>query len=115
MVLNADIVEYYCFEPKYHPGRGNTTSGESIPRKRMRLYLLMGSSYIRVSSLPAGNICAIYGLEEVQLKSVTICDVEYGMPLKVFDRGVRHLVKVSVEPISVSGKWYWEKEIRTLI
>jgi hypothetical protein len=46
---------------------------------------------------------------------VTICDVEYGMPLKVFDRGVRHLVKVSVEPISVSGKWYWEKEIRTLI
>ena len=75
----------------------------------------MGSSYIRVSSVPAGHICAIYGLEELQLKSVTICDVEYGMPLKVFDRGVRHLVKVSVEPISVSGEWNWKKEIRTLI
>ena len=71
-------------------------------KKIIRLYLLMGSSFVRVDHVPAGHICAVYGLEELQLKTVTLCDSPDGMPLQGLDRGLRPLVKVNVEPVSAS-------------
>ena len=64
----------------------------------------MGSSYVRVNAVPAGHICAIHGLEELQLKTVTICSSPHAMPLSVLDRGIRPLVKVNVEAKSATGK-----------
>ncbi len=99
-VLRSKDVEYYCFGPKYNPVRDSN----DICKKSIRLYLLMGSSYVRVNAVPAGHICAIHGLEELQLKTVTICNLPHAMPLSVVDRGIRPLVKVNVEAKSATGK-----------
>ena len=98
-ILRSKDVAYYCFGPKYNPGRDM----EKLCKKTIRLYILMGSSYVRVQSVPAGHFCAIYGLEELQLKTVTLCSSPNAMPLAVIDRGVRPLVKVNVEAKSPSG------------
>jgi ribosome assembly protein 1 len=66
----------------------------------------MGSSFIRVDSVPAGHICAIYNLEALQLKTVTLSDRRGCMPLRGFDFGLQPLVKVNVEPVSASGKFH---------
>ena len=84
---------YGCLGPKH-------TYGADCPRRTVRLYLLMGSSFVPVKAVPAGHLCAVYGLEDLQLKTATLCDDEKnGMPLRGFDRGVRPLVKVNVEPV----------------
>ena len=64
----------------------------------IRLYLLMGSSFIRVEEVPAGHLCAVYGLEDIQVKTVTLSDSPFCEPLRGFHEGVRPLVKVSIEP-----------------
>ena len=99
-VLRSKDVEYYCYGPKYNPDR----DAGSISKKSIRLYLLMGSTYVRVNAVSAGHICAIHGLEELQLKTVTICSLPDAMPLSVIDRGIRPLVKVNVEAKSTTGK-----------
>jgi len=58
----------------------------------------MGSSFLPVPEVPAGHICAIFGLEDLKLKTVTLSQSQHGMPLQGFDRGIRPLVKVNVEP-----------------
>ena len=52
----------------------------------------MGSSFIRVNSVPAEHICALYNLEVLQLKTVTLCDRRGCMPLRGFDFGLQSLV-----------------------
>ena len=94
--LRTEDVEYYMFGPRYKNGNSN------IPKQRIRCYLLMGSSFVRVNSVPAGHICAIYNLEGLQLKTVTLCDRRDCMPLRGFDFGLQPLVKVNVEPVSAS-------------
>ena len=96
--LRTEDVEYYMFGPRYN-NNGNSTN---IPKQRIRCYLLMGSSFVRVNSVPAGHICAIYNLEGLQLKTVTLCDRKECMPLRGFDFGLQPLVKVNVEPVSAS-------------
>jgi len=98
--LCSKDIEYYCFGPKYQ----DSTMIENVPRRQVRLYLLMGSSYIRVNKVPAGHICAVHGLEELQLKTVTLSSSMYGMPLNYFNQGLRPLVKVNVEAVSASGE-----------
>jgi ribosome assembly protein 1 len=98
-VLRSKDIEYYCYGPKYDPNRET----EMLPKKSIRLYILMGSSYVRVNSIPAGHICAIHGLEELQLKTVSLCSSPHAMPLGVTGRGIRPLVKVNVEAKSASG------------
>jgi ribosome assembly protein 1 len=95
--LRTDDIEYYMFGPRYN---GNDTN---ITKQKIRCYLLMGSSFVRVNSVPAGHICAIYNLEHLQLKTVTLCDRKECMPLHGFDVGLQPLVKVNVEPVSASG------------
>ncbi|KAL7541628.1 hypothetical protein ACHAXR_012190, partial [Thalassiosira sp. AJA248-18] len=96
-ILRTEDVEYYMFGPRH-----NNASEDNIPKQRIRCYLLMGSSFVRVNSVPAGHICAIYNLEALQLKTVTLCDRRECMPLHGFDFGLQPLVKVNVEPVSAS-------------
>ena len=98
-VLRSKDVGYYCYGPKFDPNR----DFETLCKKTIRLYILMGSTYVRVKSVPAGHICAIHGLEELQLKTVTLCSSPHGMPLSAVDGGIRPLVKVNVEAKSTSG------------
>lgn len=98
--LRTEDVDYYTFGPRY------SWNGDYIPRQKIRCYLLMGSSFVRVNSVPAGHICAIYNLEALQLKTLTLCDRKECMPLHGFDFGLQPLVKVNVEPVSASGEWY---------
>lgn len=100
--LRTDDVKYYALGPKHHPRA-------SAVRKKVRLYLLMGSSFVKVDSIPAGHICAIYNLEDLQLKTVTLCDSPYGMPIRGFHHGLKPLVKVNVEPESASDTRALEK------
>jgi ribosome assembly protein 1 len=86
---------YHWMGPKHQYGTNQD-------RKIVRLYLLMGSSFVRVDHVPAGHICAVYGLEELQLKTVTLCESPDGMPLRGLKTGVRPLVKVNVEPVFAS-------------
>ena len=93
---------YYALGPKHRPYRGPSYSSSPPPRRTVRLYLLMGSSFVSVPSVPAGHICAIRGLEDLQLKTCTVSSSPYAMPLAGFDRGVRPLVKVNVEAVRSS-------------
>lgn len=98
--LRSEDVEYHAFGPRYDDGNDR----DVLPKQRIRCYLLMGSSFIRVDSVPAGHICAIYNLEALQMKTVTLCDRGECMPLRGFDFGLQPLVKVNIEPVSASGK-----------
>ena len=111
--LLSDDVEYYAFGPRYDGCGGDDRDVVVVPRQRIRCYLLMGSSFIRVDSVPAGHICAIYNLEALQLKTVTLCDRRGCMPLRGFDFGLQPLVKVNVEPVSASGKFHLRCAKRT--
>ncbi|KAL9188657.1 hypothetical protein ACHAXT_007035 [Thalassiosira profunda] len=93
--LRTEDVEYHMFGPRHR-------WKEDVPKQRIRCYLLMGSSFVRVDSVPAGHICAIYNLETLQLKTVTLCDRRECMPLHGFDFSLQPLVKVNVEPVSAS-------------
>ena len=103
-VLSGTLVSneaYYLFGPKFSPSQN-----KKPPKHAIKVYLVMGSSFVRVNSVPAGHICAIYNLEDFQYKSITISDVETGcMPLRGFGGGLtrlRPLIKVHIEPVKVS-------------
>lgn len=87
---------------------GELVSGESYhvlgndisSTLRIRVYLLMGSSFVNVPKVPAGHLCAIFGLESVQLPAFTIGSDPTCKPLQLFaDTQHRPLVKVHVEAV----------------
>ena len=108
--LHSKEIEYYCFGPKY---KANLNSNIA-PKRSIRLYLLMGSTYVRVKQIPAGHICAIHGLEELQFKSVTLSSSPYAMPLQSHSQGIRPLVKVNVEAVSNSDTALLERGLAKL-
>lgn len=89
--------EYYTFGPCYE-------WNGVVHKQWIRCYLLMGSSFVKVDSVPAGHICAVYNLEQLQLKTVTLCDKIECMPLRGFAFGLQPLVKINVEPVLASGE-----------
>ncbi|GKY93738.1 hypothetical protein MPSEU_000340900 [Mayamaea pseudoterrestris] len=82
---------YHLLGPKH------TTDSPPPPKRTIRCYLLMGSSFVLVDEVPAGHLCAIANLDDVYFKTVTLCDSPHGMPLQGFDNRLRPLVKVNVE------------------
>jgi ribosome assembly protein 1 len=100
--------EYYMFGPRY------SGISEDVPKQKIRCYLLMGSSFVRVNSVPAGHICAIYDLENLQLKTVTLSDKRECMPLRGFDFGLQPLVKVNVEAVNASDNEALERGLLKL-
>jgi ribosome assembly protein 1 len=94
-----DMNEYYVHSPGYDPFQPTTST---VRRKRIKVYLLMGSSLVRAKTIPAGHICAVAELSDLQWKTITLCDTEGGMPLRGFENVSRPLVKVNVEPVKSS-------------
>lgn len=83
---------YFVYGPKH--------TIDQVPTSHcIRLYLVMGSSFVLVDEVPAGHLCAIQNLQDVQLKTATISDSPHARPLQGFDRGIRPLVKVNVESV----------------
>jgi ribosome assembly protein 1 len=93
--------EYFVMGPKHK-------SSDAVPKRQIRLYLLMGSSFLLVNEVPAGHLCAIQNLEDVQLKTATLCDSRDGTPLRGFDHGIRPLVKVNVESVDPADTYILE-------
>lgn len=61
--------------PKYDPSLPNTHShnvGQLIDIDILDLYLIMGREFVRVETVPAGNIVGVVGLDGVVLKNATI-------------------------------------------
>jgi len=109
---------YHLFGPRHHVSvdqqQNPDSSTSSPPVRTVRLYLLMGSSFIRVEEVPAGHLCAVHGLEDVQLKTVTLSDSPACEPLRGFHEGVRPLVKVSIEPEKTADAEYLERGLAKL-
>jgi ribosome assembly protein 1 len=101
---------YYVFGPKQDLNNENVSPAS----RTIRLYLLMGSSFVSVPEVPAGHLCAVYGLEDVQLKTATLSDNLQCQPLRGFAQAVRPLVKVSIEPELTSDAEYLERGLSKL-
>ncbi|KAI6884585.1 elongation factor Tu [Hortaea werneckii] len=71
--------EVYVLPPKYTPAKPHA---QPQPKKVTikALYLLMGRSLESLSSVPAGNVVGIAGLEGAIIKSGTICSQLEGAP-----------------------------------
>ena len=79
------------------------TDAEQQQQLSIRLYLLMGSSFLHVDRVPAGHLCAVYGLESMRMPTLTLAShPSCPPPLRVADASAqshhhRPLVKVHVE------------------
>ncbi|KAG7368345.1 translation elongation factor aEF-2 [Nitzschia inconspicua] len=97
---------YHVMGPKHRFGEIKTMA-KSRP---VKLFLLMGSSFVLVNEVPAGHLCAVQNLEDFQYKTATLCDSPYGMPLRGFnDTGIHPLVKVNVETVDPADTPWLEK------
>lgn len=98
---------YHVMGPKHNFNDPNATQSRPV-----RLFLLMGSSFVLVNEVPAGHLCAIQNLENFQYKTATICDSPRGMPLLGFsDMEIRPLVKVNVEAIDPADTYMLERAL----
>ena len=98
---------YHVMGPKHKYNDSNT-----IQSRPIRLFLLMGSSFVLVDEVPAGHLCAIQNLDNIQYKTATICDSPHGMPLLGFsDMEIRPLVKVNVEAIDPADTYALERAL----
>ncbi|EEC48173.1 predicted protein [Phaeodactylum tricornutum CCAP 1055/1] len=100
---------YYAMGPKHLH-----TDSNIVPKRAIRLYLLMGSSFVLVDEVPAGHLCGVYNLEDTQLKTITLSDSPHGMPLTAMEQGIRPLVKVNVEAQEASDTIALERGLRKL-
>lgn len=92
--------EVYVLPPKFTPARPHANPQ---PKKVTitALYLLMGRSLESLSSVPAGNVVGIAGLEGAILKSGTICSQLEGAPNLSSTTSISTnapIVRVALEP-----------------
>lgn len=92
--------EVYVLPPKFTPARPHA---QPEPKKVTitALYLLMGRSLETLSSVPAGNVVGIAGLEGAILKSGTICSQLEGAPNLSSTTAISTnapIVRVALEP-----------------
>jgi len=112
--LRAKDIEYNCFGPKHKFRYRKKDFDDLVSTRKIRVYLLMGSSFVAVSSIPAGHFCAIYGLDDLELKTVTLCDSRYGMQLVSCLRGLQPLVKVNIETVCAADRDILEEGLAKL-
>jgi ribosome assembly protein 1 len=116
--------QYYAIEPKKDGVAASSSSFDDAnnvppptPRK-VRLYLLLGSSYVFVSRVPAGHLCAVLGLEgAVVATPVTICSTGMGLAIgtpESFRRKPQPLVKVQIEPAAAKHAPILKRGLRLL-
>ena len=83
------------------PGCGASPGSVALlPEGAFGLYLCLGPSVHSISEARAGNIVAIYGLEEHILKTATLCSTWAAHPLRAITFQAKPTVCVAVEPSS---------------
>jgi len=84
--------------PNYVPGKKTDLYCKNI----QRTVIMMGSAVEQVADVPAGNTCALVGVDQYLLKSGTITTAEDGCSIKTMKFSVSPVVRVAVEPKSAS-------------
>ena len=90
----------YVLPPKFTPARPHA---HPEPREIIvtGLYLLMGRGLETLSSVPAGVVFGISGLEGQVLKSATLCSrLEGAVNLAGVNLGTQPIVRVALEPVN---------------
>lgn len=90
--------ELYVLNPKFSPGEPRRAP-EPQKVTVTALYLLMGRGLEPLTSVPAGVVFGIAGLEGHIMKSGTLCSqVEGGVNLAGLSMGTQPIVRVALEP-----------------
>ena len=90
----------YVLPPKFSPAKPYISS--KPPKVTITgLYLLMGRNLEALTSVSAGVVCGIAGLEGHVLKSATLCSqIEGSVNLASVSMGNRPIVRVALEPVN---------------
>merc|ERR1712195_399872 len=80
--------------PNYVPGKKTELWVKNI----QRTVIMMGKYTEQVSDIPAGNTCALVGVDQYLLKSGTICTAEDACSIKTMKFSVSPVVRCAVEP-----------------
>ena len=100
-VLKSADVEYFLFGPSSSSDKVQTST--TIDKKRVQLFLIMGSSFVAVKEVPAGHICAVSNLDDLRWRTLTLCNTEFGIPIRGLSLNSKPLVKVNVSTTTPSG------------
>jgi len=84
--------------PNYVPGKKTDLYCKNI----QRTVIMMGNTVEQVADIPAGNTCALVGVDQYLLKSGTITTAEDGCSIRTMKFSVSPVVRVAVEPKSAS-------------
>ena len=90
----------YVINGAYDPSKPEDGACQEVVIEE--LYLMMGQGMFRVKEVPAGNILAIGGLDKYILKSATLSSTRMCAPFGNMMFQVAPIVKVAVEPESVT-------------
>jgi elongation factor 2 len=80
--------------PNYIPGKKSDLYIKNI----QRTVIMMGKYTEQVPDVPAGNTCALVGVDQYLLKSGTICTMEDAHCIKTMKFSVSPVVRCAVEP-----------------
>eukprot|EP00559_Dactyliosolen_fragilissimus_P004939 CAMPEP_0184871968 /NCGR_PEP_ID=MMETSP0580-20130426/41021_1 /TAXON_ID=1118495 /ORGANISM="Dactyliosolen fragilissimus" /LENGTH=849 /DNA_ID=CAMNT_0027374699 /DNA_START=695 /DNA_END=3244 /DNA_ORIENTATION=- len=80
--------------PNYKPGKKTELWIKNI----QRTVIMMGRYTEQVADVPAGNTCALVGVDQYLLKSGTICTEEDAHTIKTMKFSVSPVVRCAVEP-----------------
>merc|ERR1712127_1029702 len=80
--------------PNYVPGKKTDLWVKNI----QRTVIMMGKYAEQVADVPAGNTCALVGVDQYLLKSGTICTAEDAHTIKTMKFSVSPVVRCAVEP-----------------
>jgi len=80
--------------PNYVPGK----KAELWVKNVQRTVIMMGRYTEQVADVPAGNTCALVGVDQYLLKSGTICTAEDACCIKTMKFSVSPVVRCAVEP-----------------
>jgi len=80
--------------PNYQPGKKTELWVKNI----QRTVIMMGRYTEQVSDVPAGNTCALVGVDQYLLKSGTICTEDDAHCIKTMKFSVSPVVRCAVEP-----------------
>merc|ERR1712070_629140 len=84
--------------PNYVAGKKSELWVKNI----QRTVIMMGSTVEQVADVPAGNTCALVGVDQYLLKSGTITTAPDGCSIRTMKFSVSPVVRVAVEPKSAS-------------
>jgi ribosome assembly protein 1 len=92
--------ELWVFAPRFDPADPTSWAKQrvSVPAASLSLWLLMGRDVMRVSRVPAGNVCGIGGLGSVLLNSGTLSSLPLVAPFRPMTFQGAPIVRVAIEP-----------------